>query len=159
MVVLGIDPGFARTGFGAIESSTPLRHLGFGVIAPKGGGFLERLQYFRQEIDNLLSRVRPDRIVLERVFWGQARGDAFKTLYIRGIVLLAAADRHIPVVELAPASVKKAVSGTGSASKQQVQRAVAKILALDQLPSPADAADALALAIVGSSPLSPTLTS
>jgi len=155
MIVLGIDPGFSRTGFGVVMSGAHPQAITFGVIAPKGGSMGERLQFFRHEIDGLFAKARPDRVVLEKVFWGQARGDAFKTLYVRGIVLLTAQDQRLEVVELAPASVKKAVCGTGAASKRQVQESVAKILGLAPPPSPPDAADALALAIVGSSRLSP----
>ncbi|OHA48728.1 MAG: crossover junction endodeoxyribonuclease RuvC [Candidatus Terrybacteria bacterium RIFCSPHIGHO2_01_FULL_48_17] len=153
MMVLGIDPGFSRTGFGVVTGSARPEAITFGVIAPKGGELGERLQFFSHEINGLLTKTRPDRVVLEKVFWGQARGDAFKTLYVRGIVLLAAADRKLPVVELSPASVKKAICGTGSASKRQIQETVAKLLDLSQPPSPPDAADALAIAIVGSSRL------
>jgi crossover junction endodeoxyribonuclease RuvC len=149
MIVLGIDPGTASTGYGVVESSgSRLCALEDGVIATRAGIPLERrLADIHARVGELLDAHAPDAIAIEELYFGANARTAFAVGQARGVVLLAAGQRGIPSRSYTPPQVKGAVCGHGRADKDQVARMVARLLGLEAPPSPDHAADALAVAI------------
>ena len=149
MVVLGIDPGTASTGFGVVEGvGSRLRSLDGGVIATAAGIPLElRLADIHARIGELLDEHAPDAVAIEELYFGANARTAFAVGQARGVVLLAAGQRGIPTRSYTPQQVKGAVCGSGRADKDQVARMVAQLLGLSELPHPDHASDALAVAI------------
>ena len=153
MRVFGIDCGTEVTGFGVVDSddggSIPrLVSKTLGAIKlPKSKPLTERLDQVFRELTAELERWRPDAVAIEEVFYSVNAKSALKLGQVRGVALLAAARQAIPVAEYAPLKIKSSVVGYGMASKEQVQFMVARLLSLNELPQPADAADALAIAI------------
>ena len=149
MIVLGIDPGTADTGYGVVQSAgSRLRALAEGVIKTRAGPPLERrLAAIHAAVEELLERHRPDAVAVEELYFGANVRTAFAVGQARGVVLLAAGQRGLPVRSYTPQQVKGAVCGHGRAGKEQVGRMVARLLALATPPSADHAADALAVAI------------
>jgi crossover junction endodeoxyribonuclease RuvC len=149
MVVLGIDPGTASTGYGVVQSSgARLRALEDGVIATRAGAPVEhRLADIHARVGELLDAHAPDAIAIEELYFGANARTAFAVGQARGVVLLAAGQRGVPSRSYTPQQVKGAVCGHGRAEKDQVARMVARLLGLDAPPTPDHAADALAVAI------------
>jgi crossover junction endodeoxyribonuclease RuvC len=149
MIVLGIDPGTASTGYGAVEAAgSRLRALCHGVIQTRPGTPLERrLAKIHASVDELLQEHHPDAIAIEELYFGANARTAFAVGQARGVVLLAAGQRSVPSSSYTPQQVKGAVCGHGRASKEQVGTMVARLLGLRQSPWPDHAADALAVAI------------
>jgi crossover junction endodeoxyribonuclease RuvC len=148
--VFGIDPGSHRTGWGAVElaGSTVLVH-GFDVIRADGDAPLStRLDTVHRGLERALDDVRPTQVFLESIFHHKSAKSALVLGHARGVALLAAARSGADVRELSPAEVKKSVTGNGRAEKEQVQEMVRIILGM-ATRAPADASDALALAIAG----------
>ena len=149
MVVLGIDPGTANTGYGVVA-----RH-GRRVVALDGGVIEtapgldagERLAAIHARVGALVDEHRPDALAVEDLYFGANARSAFAVGQARGVVVLAAGQRGLPCCSYTPQQVKGAVCGSGRAGKEQVQRMVQALLALDELPRPDHAADALAVAI------------
>ena len=149
MIVLGIDPGTAAMGYGIVESTAGrLRSIDFGVISTSpDAGLPERLLEAHAGIAGLLVAHTPEVVAVERLFFSRNAQTAFAVGQARGIVLLAAAQAGVPVVEATPNEVKSAIAGYGAADKEQVQRMVQVVLGLSRPPTPDDAADALAIAV------------
>jgi crossover junction endodeoxyribonuclease RuvC len=149
MVVLGIDPGTASTGYGLVESSgSRLRALEDGVIRTLPGIPLERrLADIHARVGELLDVHGPDAVAIEELYFGANARTAFAVGQARGVVLLAAGQRGVPSRSYTPQQVKGAVCGHGRADKEQVARMVARLLGLPAPPAPDHAADALAVAI------------
>jgi crossover junction endodeoxyribonuclease RuvC len=153
MRVFGIDCGTELTGFGVVDSEDSggmprLISKTFGAIRLlKSHSLPERLHQVFEELGAELERWRPDTVAIEEVFYSVNAKSALKLGQVRGVALLAAARQSIPVAEYAPLKIKSSVVGYGMASKEQVQFMVARLLNLDTLPEPADASDALAIAI------------
>ena len=149
MIVLGIDPGTASTGYGVVESSgSRLRALEDGVIKTAPGSPLERrLADIHIRVGELLDAHAPDAIAIEELYFGANARTAFAVGQARGAVLLAAGQRGVPSRSYTPQQVKGAVCGHGRADKDQVARMVARLLGLEAPPTPDHAADALAVAI------------
>jgi crossover junction endodeoxyribonuclease RuvC len=149
MVVLGIDPGTANTGYGVVaRQGARLVALDGGVIettARTDPG--ERLALIFDRIDGLLNEYSPDALAVEDLYFGANARSAFAVGQARGVVILAAGRRGIPCHSYTPQQVKGAVCGSGRAGKEQVQRMVQALLSLSELPRPDHAADALAVAI------------
>ena len=148
--VLGIDPGTAVTGFGVVESiNTRTRRLvECGVIRTDGRQELwHRLETLHEGVTALIERHRPDALALESVFYAKNVRTTVVLGHTRGVILLAAAQAGIDVVEFPPATVKKSIVGTGRAAKAQVGYMVQRLLNLRTAPSPDDAADGVALAL------------
>jgi crossover junction endodeoxyribonuclease RuvC len=150
MRVLGIDPGLTRCGLGVVDGSVgrPLRMVAVDVVrtapdAPLG----ERLAAVHRGIDRWLEEHAPDVVALERVFSQHNVRTVMGTAQVSGVALLAAAHRGVPLAMHTPSEVKAAVTGNGRADKAQVTTMVSRLLRLAEAPRPADAADALALAI------------
>ena len=149
MVVLGIDPGTANTGYGVVaRHGTRLVALDGGVIeTPAGADPGERLAAIHARIGELLDAHQPVALAVEDLYFGANARSAFAVGQARGVVVLAAGQRRLPCFSYTPQQVKGAVCGSGRADKRQVQRMVQTLLALAELPRPDHAADALAVAI------------
>jgi crossover junction endodeoxyribonuclease RuvC len=149
MIVLGIDPGTASTGYGVLEcAGTRLHARCSGVIqTPPEVALERRLADIHARVAALLDSHRPDAIAIEELYFGANARTAFAVGQARGVVLLAAGQRGIPSRSYTPQQVKGAVCGHGRADKEQVGRMVARLLGLPDPPSPDHAADALAVAI------------
>ncbi len=149
MLVLGIDPGTADTGFGVVQSEgSRLRALEQGVIKTRAGQPLElRLADIHARVSELLDRHRPDAMAIEELYFGANARTAFAVGQARGVVMLAAGQRRVPSHSYTPQQVKGAVCGHGRADKHQVARMVARLLGLEGSPGSEHAADALAVAI------------
>jgi crossover junction endodeoxyribonuclease RuvC len=146
--VLGIDPGSATTGFGIVErSGSRIAHVAHGTIrVPRTGSLAYRLDRLHAAVREVVERHRPDVASIESVFVAANARSALVLGQARGAVLAALGAAGLGVVEYAPASIKVAVSGSGRAGKDQIQRVVMRILALGSAPA-SDAADALAAAL------------
>jgi crossover junction endodeoxyribonuclease RuvC len=149
MVVIGIDPGTASTGYGVVESAgSTLRAVSAGVIETHPGVALERrLAEIHACVGDLLEQHRPAAMAIEELYFGANARTAFAVGQARGVVLLAAGQRGVPSRSYTPQQVKDAVCGHGRADKEQVARMVERLLGLSGPPSPDHAADALAVAI------------
>jgi len=148
VIVLGIDPGLANTGYGVVaRRAGGLAALDGGVIeTPAGISIERRLAEIHGAIDELLATHAPDAVALEELYFGQNVRTAFAVGQARGVVMLAAGQRGVPCVSYTPQKVKGAVCGNGRAGKDQVARMVKTLLGLAQEPRPDHAADALAVA-------------
>jgi crossover junction endodeoxyribonuclease RuvC len=148
--VLGVDPAVAgATGYGIVEfdGNTP-RLVRFGALKlPGRATFASRLREIHQLISQLVEEFVPDAVAVESVFTALNMKTALKLAEMRGVVLLAAAQAQIPAHSYSPREIKVSVSGYGAASKQQMQQMVSSVLGLTEAPEPADAADALAVAL------------
>ena len=149
MIVLGIDPGTASLGFGVVERmGGGLREIDHGCLTTTPDEPLpQRLLRIHTCVSDLIATHRPTHVAVERLFFSRNAQTALGVGHARGVVLLAAAQAGLPVREATPSEVKTAVSGSGVAEKEQVGRMVALILGLAKVPTPDDAADALAVAI------------
>jgi len=148
-VVLGIDPGVSRCGYGAVAAEgSGLEARACGVIrTPPGDPLPERLAALHAELEGLLAELRPAAVAVERVFFQANVRTAMSVGQASGLALAVAARAGVPVCQYTPNEVKQAVAGYGAAGKGQVQAMVARLLHLPEVPGPPDAADALALAI------------
>jgi crossover junction endodeoxyribonuclease RuvC len=147
--IFGIDPGSDRTGYGCIERVGGRQALVIcgSLAGPVSASFPDKLKAIHAGLLALLSRHRPDCVAVENIFHARNVRSALKLGHARGVALLAASEAGLPVVEYAPAEIKRAVVGYGRAEKHQVQHMVKLLLGLPAPPSPHDVADALAVAI------------
>ena len=148
--VLGIDPGLTRCGVGVVDGSVgrPLTMVDVGVVRTSSTlPIAERLVTIEKGLDAWIEEHRPDAVAVERVFARSDSSTIMGTAQASGIALVVAARRGLPIAMHTPSEVKAAVSGNGRADKAQVGAMVVRILRLSELPKPADAADALALAL------------
>jgi crossover junction endodeoxyribonuclease RuvC len=146
--ILGIDPGSRVTGYGVVEKQrNGLIALLQGDVRLASNGSLSSFMIaLYNQLLAVIDDIEPDAMAIEDIFYGKNVKSLIKQAHVRGVVILAGAMRHIPVFEYSPLEVKQAVVGYGRAEKSQVQKMVATILHLSKIP-PADAADALAVAI------------
>ena len=149
MVILGIDPGTSVVGFGVIKKEgNKLICKEYGCIKTKPKiPDIEKLYSIEKELDELIKRVLPDKMGVEKLFFFKNVKTALAVAQARGVILSVCARNKIIPIELTPLQIKQAVSCYGRADKKQVQKMVKLILNLDELPQPDDAADALACAI------------
>jgi len=150
VVILGIDPGTATTGFGLVteDAAGEAQLLRYGVFLTQAGTPMpQRLLTIFRELSALLAETAPDAMAVEELFFSRNVTTALTVGQARGVVLLAAAQAGIPIYEYKPAEVKQALVGYGGASKQQIQEMVRLMLHLAAIPRPDDAADAVAVAI------------
>jgi crossover junction endodeoxyribonuclease RuvC len=162
-LILGIDPGLATIGFGAIAcnqepskihdteniipDSTPVSMLDFGVIRTSAKVEMgERLCTIFDDLHTLLGEIKPDLVAIEKLFFYRM-GNTILVAQARGVIMLVIAQHKLPYVEFTPAQIKQALTGYGNADKGEVQEAVARELDLETIPKPDDAADALAVAL------------
>lgn len=149
MRVIGIDPGTAITGWGLVEGDgNNLVAVAYGVITTAAGTPLpERLQAIYQELTKVVAEWQPDTSAIEELFFSKNAKTALAVGHGRGAAMLALANASLDITEYKPLEVKQALTGHGGADKQQMQQMVKLLLALDDIPRPDDAADALAVAI------------
>jgi crossover junction endodeoxyribonuclease RuvC len=150
MRVLGIDCGTECTGYAVVEldDRDKLTCLTFGGIKLSARNPLpQRLSTIFESLGGVIEQHRPDRVAIEDVFYARNVKSALKLGQVRGVAMLAASSHRIEVAEYSPLTIKSAVVGYGRAEKEQVQMMVARLLGLAEIPQPADAADALAIAI------------
>lgn len=149
MRILGIDPGYGTTGFALLDANRGcIQLLQCGVITtPAGMDFPKRLEMLYLDMDRLLNATQPEAVAIEELFFGHNVTTGIGVAHARGVILLAAAQRDIPICEYKPMQVKQSVVGYGNASKHQVMDMTRRILRLDKLPRPDDAADAIAIAL------------
>jgi crossover junction endodeoxyribonuclease RuvC len=150
MLALGLDPGTATTGYGLVRLALDggLQAVKFGVIStPKNTPAAERLLTLYDRLQDLLNEHKPETVAVEKLFFQRNVTTALAVGQARGVMLLALARAGLEVFEYTPNEIKQAVAGYGSADKRQVQEMVRVLLALDEIPRPDDAADALAVAI------------
>jgi crossover junction endodeoxyribonuclease RuvC len=149
MKIFGIDPGSDRTGYGCVETDGS-RHrvvVSGAIASAPADAFPDKLLRIHAGLAALLAQCRPDCVAIENVFYASNARSALKLGHARGVAMLAAVEAGLPIAEYTPAEIKRAVVGYGRAEKQQIQHMMKLVLGLDRVPSPHDAADALAVAI------------
>lgn len=149
MRILGIDPGYAIVGFGALDyTRSKLTALQYGAITTRSHTvFEDRLAEIYEDTTQLLRTVQPDAMAIETLFYTTNQKTVIAVAEARGVLLLCARQAGVPVFEYTPLQVKQSVSGYGRASKKQVQEMTRRLLQLPEVPKPDDTADALAMAI------------
>ena len=149
MIVLGLDPGYAIVGYGAIETQRGKhRLLCYGAITtPASLPFPERLKMLYEDMMELLQTVKPDAVAVEELFFNNNITTGIQVAQARGVLLAACAERGLTPVAYTPSQVKQSVVGYGKAEKKQVMEMTRMMLGLKAVPRPDDAADALAIAL------------
>lgn len=150
MIVLGIDPGTAVTGYGVVrgDGAAPPSLIECGVIRTHARAPLpSRLKEIHDGIAELIARHKPDTMAVEDVFYAKNVRTTVVLGHARGVILLAGEERGVAIQEIPPASIKKAIVGAGAATKEQVQFMLTKLLRLKNAPQPSDAADGVAAAL------------
>lgn len=157
MIILGIDPGTATTGYGIIKNKTDgknkksLSLIDYGTITTnKSSSAEKRLKIINDELNGLIKKHRPDILAIENIFFFKNLKTVVAVSQSKGVILLAAANKKIPIYEFTPLEVKMTITGYGRAEKKQIQEMVKILLNLKEVPKPDDAADALAVAVCGS---------
>ena len=149
MRILGIDPGYGIIGFGLVQADRnqySLLRCG-AITTPAGMDFSARLEIIYEDMRQLLEVAKPDVVAIEELFFGQNVTTGIGVAQSRGVILLAIRQAGLPVYPYKPAQVKQAVVGYGNATKHQVQDMTRRLLHLEKMPKPDDAADAIALAV------------
>lgn len=149
MRILGIDPGYGITGFGLIDAqrgSCQLSRCG-AITTPAGMDFPARLEIIYHDITQLLDIAKPEAVAIEELFFGHNVTTAIGVAQSRGVILLAVQQAGIPLYQYKPMQVKQAVVGYGNATKRQVMDMTKRLLHLEKMPKPDDAADAIAIAL------------
>ena len=148
MIIIGIDPGTTRIGFGVIESTqNRFTVLDYGIISTSGKDKSLDYKLISEGLSKLISAHKPERAGVEKLFFSNNQKTAMSVSEARGVIILTFANHGIPIMEATPQQVKQAVSAYGSAGKAQVERMVRMILKIKDPITPDDAADALAIAI------------
>ena len=149
MIVLGIDPGYAIVGVGVVEyKNSRFSLVSYGAITTDAGvPFNRRLEIIYDELTEIIEKYKPDAMSVEKLFYNSNAKTVIDVSQARGVIMLAAQKTHTPVYEYTPLQVKQSVVGYGRAEKKQVQDMTKRILKLNEIPKPDDAADALAMAI------------
>lgn len=149
MIIVGIDPGIARVGYGVLDK--PDRHpipLTYGCIETKSSlSQSQRLLEIYDQISQILDEYHPACVAVEQLFFSRNTTSAMQVSEARGVLLLAAIQREIVIAEYTPNQIKQAVTGSGRADKHQVQEMMRRLLRLEEIPQPDDAADGLAVAL------------
>jgi len=149
MRILGIDPGYATIGFGIVEAERGNYHLvQFGTITTSPERpFEQRLLTIYQDMNQLIDTVKPDVMAIEELFWGHNVTTGIGVSHGRGVILLSAAQQQLPIFEYTPMQIKLAVVGYGNATKLQVMDMTKRLLKMERVARPDDAADAIAVAL------------
>ncbi len=149
MNILGIDPGIARTGWGIVESQkSKVKSQKYGCVETEAGLPVEkRLESIYDSLNSIIKENKPEVLVIEELFFNTNAKTAFVVGQARGVILLMAAQKNLPVFVYTPLQVKIAVTGYGRAEKSQIGQMVKTILGLKEIPKPDDTADALAIAL------------
>ncbi len=149
MLVLGIDPGTATTGFGLVESiGSRMKLVHYGTITTEAAAEMpERLCQISEQIDGIIKAYKPDVAAIEQIYYFKNAKTVITVAQSRGVIIMTAAKAGLDIAEYTPLQVKQSVVGYGKADKKQVQIMVQTLLKMEKLPRPDDAADALAIAI------------
>lgn len=149
MRILGIDPGYATIGFGVIEAQRgQFQLLQYGTITTGPElAFEKRLQVIYEDMNRLLDTMEPEVMAIEELFWGHNVTTGIGVSHGRGVILLAASQRDLPIYEYTPMQIKQSVVGYGNATKLQVMDMTKRLLHMQQVARPDDAADAIAVAL------------
>lgn len=149
MRIIGIDPGYAIVGFGIIEYvNSRFTVVNYGAVTtPAGINFNRRLEIIYRDICQVLDTFKPESLAIEKLYFQNNQKTAIDVAEARGVILLAAVQRHIEIYEYTPLEVKKSITGYGQAVKKQVQEMTKRVLNLPAIPKPDDTADALAMAV------------
>lgn len=148
MRVLGIDPGYARCGWGVVEMERDPKYVAHGCFETSAGtDFEKRIQFIGEECLKVIEQYRPDRLAIETIYFKQSTTTALKVAQVRGVIFYIAAQAGLVIDEMSPLEVKSHLTGYGNADKLQVQQMVKMQLSLRAVPQPDDAADALAVCI------------
>ena len=149
MRILGIDPGYGITGFGVIDTERGQSKLVTcgAITTPAGMDFSARLEIIYEDMRRLLAETKPDAVAIEELFFGQNVTTGIGVAQSRGVILLAIRQAGLEVTSYKPMQVKQAVVGYGNATKHQVQDMTKRLLGLNAMPKPDDAADAIAIAL------------
>ena len=147
--ILGVDPGYAIVGFGILDyDGVRFEPIEYGAILTEAGTpFPERLRAIYTDMEFIFTKYSPQCMAIERLYFNTNQKTAIDVAQARGVTVLSAAQRNIPISEYTPLQVKSSVTGYGKAEKQQVMEMTRQLLGLAQIPKPDDAADALAIAI------------
>jgi crossover junction endodeoxyribonuclease RuvC len=151
MRVLGVDPGLSTTGIGIIEGSGREMHAleWLTITTDPSAALVDRLAEIGRDLVPLLQEFRPDLAVVEQVFFAKNERTAIGVAHARGVLLMHIGSQGIPVLEVTPMQLKSAITGDGRADKAQIGTMLVRWLKMDTVPTPPDAADALALAVYG----------
>jgi crossover junction endodeoxyribonuclease RuvC len=150
MIVMGIDPGLAITGYGVLEKNgNRVVSLDYDSIVTSAKDMTpaERLETIHIRVGELLDKFRPAHLAIEKLFFSRNVTSAMGVSEVRGVIILAAQQRKIPVSEYTPTQVKLAITGSGKADKLQVQEMIRRLLNLPEIPRPDDVADGLSVAL------------
>lgn len=149
MIILGIDPGTATTGYGVVKSKNgTLEEVAHGCILTKSSDELDRrLNIIFDQLIKVIGKFKPEMVAVEELFFASNTKTAISVGHARGVILLACSKSKVPVYEYTPLQVKQAICGYGRGEKQQIQKMVQALLGLKEIPKPDDAADGLAIAI------------
>lgn len=149
MIILGIDPGYAIVGYGALRfEHGRYRAIGFGAITTEADmDFPARLQYIYDNMMEMIRKCNPDAVAIEKLYFHTNQKTVIHVAEARGVILLAAQKSGVPIYEYTPLQVKTAVTGYGRAHKPQVMEMTTRLLKLKEVPKPDDTADALAVAV------------
>jgi crossover junction endodeoxyribonuclease RuvC len=149
MIVIGIDPGLATVGFGVIrKEENNITPVSYGCIRTSSEKQTpERLLEIYTETSALLEKYNPGAVAVERLFFNKNVTNAMSVSEARGVIFLAAQQKNIPLFEYTPNQVKQAITGSGRADKKQMQEMIKRLLSLDEVPQPDDAADGLSIAL------------
>lgn len=150
MIVIGIDPGLATVGYGILsQQDGRIIPLAYSCIrtSPSHGGTPDRLGVIYDAVSALLLEYSPECMAMEKLFFSRNVTSALGVAEVRGVIMLAARERGIPVIEYTPNQVKQAVTGSGKADKKQVQQMITRLLSLPGIPKPDDVADGLSIAL------------
>lgn len=155
MIILGIDPGTATTGYGVImvknlksKARDNFKCLSFGSIETKPSSVMpERLKIINNELNKIIKKYQPRILAVENIYFFKNLKTAMPVSQAKGVILLTAAKKNVPVYEFTPMQVKMMVTGSGKADKKEVQKKIKSFFGLKELPKPDDAADALAIAL------------
>lgn len=149
MIILGIDPGFAITGYGIVDKQgDKYKHIAYGVITTDSKlAFQERLKITHEELDKIIKKYNPELFSIEELFFAKNTKTAINVAQARGVIILTAIQNKLKIFEYTPLQIKQAITGYGRADKNQIQQMIKMLLKLEKIPKPDDAADALAIAI------------
>ncbi len=151
MIIIGIDPGIAKIGFGIIRKTQNIKQfecLDYGIIQTNSCLSMEkRLRSIYLEMLSLIRKWKPEMLAIENIYFFKNLKTAMPVSQAKGVILLAAAQKKIPIYEITPLQMKTAIVGYGKADKKQVQKMLKYLLKLKEIPKPDDAADALGIAI------------
>ncbi|MBU0707004.1 crossover junction endodeoxyribonuclease RuvC [Patescibacteria group bacterium] len=148
MIILGIDPGYARIGYGVLEKNLKsLSLIDSGIITTsKDYSFTDRLMKIQKDLDKLLKKHKPDLVAIEKLFFFKNAKTAFGVGQAWGVILLTVAKQKIPIVEQTPLQIKQSVTGYGQANKEQLHNMLKIIFKISSIPKPDDIADGIACA-------------